>query len=174
MAPPAEIRSARGRRAVRSAIVTTVIAIPLLLAALRLVGVPAQTVTPGVWIYAGVLSVALTITLGSRLILLRDFEQAMAALQREEYEAAIVGFAQYLDFLAANPFFDEWHWLLLLTADRYPLSEMTLCNLGYAHAQIGDLGRARSIYNRVLAANPVNDIARAALNAIDELEADYA
>ena len=43
-----------------------------------------------------------------------------------------------------------------------------LCNLGYAHAQLGNQAFARGFYQRVLEHNPQNDVARSALEQLKD------
>ncbi len=98
-----------------------------------------------------------------RYSLLGGYRRGMRLLIRGRFAEAIPHLTAGYDSLVARPWIDRYRFLTLLDASAYPLREIALCNIAFAHGQLGHGEEAVRWYKRAANEFPGSIIAETAL-----------
>jgi tetratricopeptide (TPR) repeat protein len=124
----------------------------------------------------GIFSISLGATIyliysfGSRALLTQDHRRGFRLVRQGRYVEAIAAFERSADFFTRYDWLDRFRAPLMLTSTYYGFREMALTNIAFCYAQMGDVARAKSAYERVLRDYPNNGLALSALNLIEAVE----
>lgn len=99
-----------------------------------------------------------------RGILTKHHTSGIRAMRKGNFEGALEHFQKSFNFFSEHRWIDEWRFLVLLSSSAMTYREMALCNIAFAHSQLGDGRSAYEIYDRVLQEYPGNALASAAIN----------
>lgn len=116
---------------------------------------------PAIFVVGAVAYLALS--RGLRAVLLRDFRAGVAHLRRGEFAKAVARLLAAYDFLQKHRAVDRYRFLLMLDSSAYSYREMALCNIGFAHARMGQAEEALRWYERAAAEHPDSDLSASAL-----------
>lgn len=89
---------------------------------------------------------------------------------KQHFAESIPYFQESADFFAKHPMIDRLRAVFLLSPSKFSYREMALCNIAFAHAQLGNGREAKEMYQQVLAEYPENGLASVALKLIRGLE----
>ena len=87
----------------------------------------------------------------------------MLLLMRGRFAECIPHFTAAYESLAKRPWIDRYRFLTLLDASVYSYREITLCNIAFAHGQLGHGQEAVRWYKRAALEFPGSAIAETAL-----------
>jgi tetratricopeptide (TPR) repeat protein len=102
----------------------------------------------------------------SRAAFLRDHYSGIAAYRAGRFADAIKHFEASRAFFLQHPRTDSFRSLLFGVTGPNPFRIVALCNMAYCYSQLGDGGRAVSLYEQALAEFPDCTLARASLNML--------
>jgi tetratricopeptide (TPR) repeat protein len=124
---------------------------------------PAQSFLTGAVIYL-VLSRVLRRTVAA------DHARGISLMKRGNFSEAIPFFERSYVFFTRHPWIDRWRFISLLSGSAISYREMALCNIAFAHSQLGDGAKAKEHYRRALAEFPASGIATASLRMFEAAE----
>jgi len=101
--------------------------------------------------------------LALRRTLLGRFRRGMRLLLRAQFAAAIPEFTAAYESLTLRDWIDRYRYLTLLDASAYSYREIALCNIAFAHSQLGHGEQAVAWYKRAANEFPGSDLAETAL-----------
>jgi tetratricopeptide (TPR) repeat protein len=96
--------------------------------------------------------------------LLGEFRLGNRLLYRGRFAEAIPHLTAGYDSLAQRPWIDRYRYLTLLDASAYSYREIALCNIAFAHGQLGHGEEAVRWYKRAANEFPGSELAETALN----------
>jgi tetratricopeptide (TPR) repeat protein len=100
-----------------------------------------------------------------------DHRRGVRLLRSGELEAAIAAFERSYDFLSHHSWLDRFRYLTLLSSSAYSYREMALCNIAFAHAQLGRADQSIAWYSRALREFPNCALAKTSLAFAAALQA---
>ena len=98
-----------------------------------------------------------------RSTLLGSFRRGSGLLVRRQFAEAIPHLTAAYEAMNARPWIDEYRFITLLDASSYSLREIALCNIAFAHGQLGHGEEAILWYKKAVNEFPGSEIAEAAL-----------
>ena len=102
----------------------------------------------------------------ARAVLTRAHRSGVRLMKKGRFREATPKFQAALAFFERYPWVDKFRYVVIFSNNRLSYREMALCNIAFAHAQLGEGPQAKVIYERVLAEYPDNGIARSSLNML--------
>jgi tetratricopeptide (TPR) repeat protein len=96
--------------------------------------------------------------------LLGHYRRGMALLGRSQFAEAIPCLTEAYRSLTQRSWIDRYRFLTLLDASAYSYREVILCNIAFAHGQLGHAQEAVDWYKRAANEFPGSPIAEAALS----------
>jgi hypothetical protein len=146
--------------------------IPQLVALAACIGAAALVL----WPRLGLVSVSvgafayLAYSFGLRWILLRPHRQGLRLTSERNFPEAIHSFEQSYAFFSKYGWVDRYRYLTMLTPSAVSFREMALVNIAYCYVQMGDWMKAKDYYQSIMAQFPHSQLARRALELIDNIE----
>lgn len=109
-----------------------------------------------------------------RKIIPTDHSRGMSLLFKEDYEAARQAFEQSFQYFTKNKWIDDCRVLTMMSASNISYREMALINQALCYLQMGEIDAARNGYETVLKLFPKSQMAKKAIEYLDnpEPEAD--
>lgn len=98
--------------------------------------------------------------------------KSIKLIKEGKFGQAIPLIQKTIDYYSKKPWIDKFRFLLLISSSKRTIREGSLCNLGYCYLQIGEIKRAKEIYQNVLAQYPENINAKSTLDTINILTSD--
>ena len=102
----------------------------------------------------------------ARAVVTRTYRSGVRLMKKGKFREAIPKFQAALTFFDRHSWIDRFRYLALLSNSRMSYREMSMCNVAFAHSQLGEGREAKALYERALAEYPDSGIAQAALNLI--------
>ena len=120
-------------------------------------------------IFTGCL-IYLTLSFGSRKILIKDHNKGIALSKELKFSEAIAYYEKSVIFFEQHKWIDKYRCLTLFSASKISYHEMALNNIAFCYSQIGNGTKAKEYYNKTLTVFPNSVLAITALNMIDSIE----
>ena len=114
-------------------------------------------------------AVYLLYSFGSKAILLKHHRKGIQLSKLNRYDDAIPEFESSYQFLSRYEWVDKFRFITMLDSSAVSYREMALCNIAYAHVQLGENLAALQYYRRALEEFPQSDLAK---TGVLQLEAD--
>jgi tetratricopeptide (TPR) repeat protein len=112
----------------------------------------------------------LAYSFGSRWVLLRPHRNGLRLTSDGNFPEAIRSFEQSYAFFSKHGWIDRYRYLTMLTPSAISFREMALINIAYCYVQMEDWARAKHSYQSILAQFPNSQLARRALELLDNIE----
>lgn len=93
--------------------------------------------------------------------------EGIKLIREAKFQEAIPVVQQTVDYYSKKPWIDKYRFWLLISSAKRSITESSSCNLAYCYLQIGQVKRAKEIYENVLHEYPENINARSMLNTIN-------
>lgn len=106
---------------------------------------------------------------GSRALLLKHHRLGRVLSDQGKYREAITAFERSYKFFSKHSWLDEYRFLTMMTPALQTFREMALINIAYCYVQLGDVEQAAAYYGRAITEYPTSKMARAGLDAIQEM-----
>ncbi len=102
----------------------------------------------------------------------RNMFRGHKLLTKEAYAEAIEAYQRAYQFFSRHSWLDKYRALVLLNSSAYSYREIALCNVAFAHGQMGDGKKAIEIYRRTLAEFPECPLAKTSLQLAEAVSKD--
>lgn len=109
----------------------------------------------------------LIISLSMKIFIPKHQRKGMKFIKRGQYEKALQEFQKSYDFFLKYKWIDKYKYLILLSASRISYLEMSMLNMAYCHAHLGDGSESKELYQKVLELFPDSKMAQSALKIFD-------
>ncbi len=106
----------------------------------------------------------------SKVVLSRSHREGRRLTTEGHYEQAVAAFDRSYAFFSKYRWIDQYRYLVMLDSAALSYREMALVNAGYCCVMLGDLPRAKTYYQKVLAEFPNNTVAKNNLTQLTEYE----
>jgi tetratricopeptide (TPR) repeat protein len=93
--------------------------------------------------------------------------EGIKLIREAKFEEAIPIVQQTIDYYLKKSWIDKYRFWLLISSAKRSIGESSTCNLAYCYLQIGQVNRAKEIYDNVLHQYPDNINAKCMLNTIN-------
>jgi len=93
--------------------------------------------------------------------------EGIKLIREAKFQEAIPVVQQTIDYYSKKPWIDKYRFWLLISSAKRTITESSTCNLAYCYLQIGQVKRAKEIYEDVLRQYPENVNAKSMLNTIN-------
>jgi len=93
--------------------------------------------------------------------------EGIKLIREAKFQEAIPVVQQTIDYYSKKPWIDKYRFWLLISSAKRTITESSTCNLAYCYLQIGQVKRAKEIYEDVLRQHPENINAKSMLNTIN-------
>lgn len=111
----------------------------------------------------------LLISLGLRRFIPRCHRKGIAYFKEKRFDLAIEQFAKSYDFFKKHYWVDQYRYIILLSSSRISYTEMSLLNIAFSYAQIGDGNRSKFYYEKTLEEFPNSEMAKMSLNMLSSV-----
>lgn len=150
------------RQLYRPALIPQYIAIAILVVAVRLIYPPVTLLGAAL---VGPL-IYLLICRTTRALLVRDHTLGIRAYKAKHFDRAIEHFQASRDYFSAHPRLDACRSFLFGVACQTPYRVLSLGNMAFCHAQMGNRSKAIELYEQVLREDPDYALAKRMLNLL--------
>ncbi|WMJ87662.1 tetratricopeptide repeat protein [Anaerocolumna sp. MB42-C2] len=116
------------------------------------------------------LIVYLVISYTGKAILPKNHKKGLNYIKNNQYDDAIVEFHESYVFFSKYKWVDKYRHIVMLSTSQFSYIEMALVNMAYCYGQIGQIEKAKELYQQVLNEFPDNQIAIAALKIFDSAD----
>jgi len=71
------------------------------------------------------------------------------------------------EFFDKNIWIDKYRYLFLLSSSKFSYKEMGMINIAFCYYQLGDIKKAKEMYENTLKEFPESEMAKASINIIN-------
>lgn len=114
----------------------------------------------------GALTVAL-FSLTMKIFIPKHQRKGMNFIKSNQYEQALKVFQKSNEFFSKHKLIDKYRYLILLSASRISYLEMSMLNMAYCHAFLGDGSKSKDLYQKIFEQFPDSKMAQSALKMFD-------
>lgn len=110
--------------------------------------------------------------LARQLFFPNSLHEGIKLIREAKFDQAIPFIQKTIAYYIKYPWIDKYRFLLLISSAKSTITESSICNLAYCYLQVGDIKKAKEIYQNVLMHYPENINAKSMLRTIDLVSLD--
>lgn len=113
-----------------------------------------------------VFAVFFFITIGIKLLILKDNYKGVQLAKKQKIEEAMQSFQDGLNYLSKHSWIDKYRWLVLFSASKYTYREIIMCNVASCLIRMNRKDEASILLNSINEQYPGNKLASAMITII--------